>query len=595
MEKFVVSARKYRPDRFDKVVGQGNITNTLKNAIKHNHLAQAFLFSGPRGVGKTTVARLLAKALNCTNMTDDIEPCNACESCRSFNELASFNVHELDAASNNSVEDIRSLVDQVRIPPQAGDYKVYIIDEVHMLSTAAFNAFLKTLEEPPSYAKFILATTEKHKIIPTILSRCQSYDFQRITVEEIKNQLMNVSVSEAVKAEPEALQMIAQKADGALRDALSIFDQVVNYAGGEVTYQHVIENLNILDYDYYFRLTEHFLLGSIHDSLLLYEEIVVKGFAGQQFLNGLGTHLRNLLVCRDEKTVKLLEVGVEIREKYLEYAIRFSTEALLEMIEVINKADLSYRNAANKRLQVELALMQICSLASTEKKTLNPGEPEGKYFIKPSASEDRKKMEKPSDGNSSGSGEKPGASPEEKNKPPTTSQGKPQGDPPATENPEEPVTIKQQKARMSTVSLKQDIKQKQADELAEDYEKVPEGPVKEVDMEAFNLAMEEYTQKEKELKPSFVTDVLNSNPIQLDKTTVELSLSNKLYKGADYILDLQRFLRNKLNNPFLVLKTNIQEQKSAQKVFTSKEKYEKIKVINPQFENFKQQLDLDYE
>ena len=368
MENFIVSARKYRPDRFDKVVGQQNITNTLKNAIHNNHLAQAFLFSGPRGVGKTTVARLMAKTLNCTNITEDTEPCNECDSCKTFNQSSSFNVHELDAASNNSVEDIRSLVDQVRIPPQAGAYKVYIIDEVHMLSTAAFNAFLKTLEEPPPYAKFILATTEKHKIIPTILSRCQSYDFQRIPVDQIRDHLMNVAQAESIKAEQEALQMIAQKADGALRDALSIFDQVVNYAGGQVTYEHVVENLNILDYDYYFRLSDFFQNGDIHNSLLLFEEISIKGFAGQQFLTGLGNHLRNLLVCRDEKTVKLLEVGAEIRKKYLNYAQRFDTAKLLSMIDITNKADLAYRNANNKRLQIELALMQICSLSYTEEK-----------------------------------------------------------------------------------------------------------------------------------------------------------------------------------------------------------------------------------
>lgn len=362
MDNFIVSARKYRPSTFNSVVGQSHITNTLKNAIRNNQLAQAFLFTGPRGVGKTTCARILAKTINCMNPGENLEPCNECESCVSFNKNASFNIHELDAASNNSVDDIRILVDQVRIPPQVGKYKVHIIDEVHMLSQSAFNAFLKTLEEPPEYAKFILATTEKHKIIPTILSRCQIYDFKRIGVKDIAEHLKFVAASEHVEAEPEALQVIAQKADGALRDALSIFDQLVSFAGKELTYKHVVENLNVLDYDYYFNITAHLFEGRLSEALLVLDKIIESGFDGQHFLTGLGSHLRDLLVCRDEKTVVLLEVGDRIREKYLEQARQIDTPFLLKSLDIIQKNDFTYKSSNNKRLQLEITLMQITQI-----------------------------------------------------------------------------------------------------------------------------------------------------------------------------------------------------------------------------------------
>ena len=326
MENFVVSARKYRPMTFDTVVGQGSITNTLKNAIRNNTLAQAFLFCGPRGVGKTTCARIMAKTINCLNPTENMEACNECESCRAFNNNASFNIYELDAASNNSVEDIRSLVDQVRIPPQIGQYKVYIIDEVHMLSAAAFNAFLKTLEEPPAYAKFILATTEKHKIIPTILSRCQIFDFKRITVDDIAKHLAFVAQNEGVAAEPEALNIIAQKADGALRDALSIFDQMVSFSGKNITYKDVIDNLNVLDYDYYFRLVDTFLAGDVMQALLIYKEIRDKGFDSQFFINGLAQHLRDLMVASTPQTRKLLEMNDEVAQRYGEQSMKLSPQ-----------------------------------------------------------------------------------------------------------------------------------------------------------------------------------------------------------------------------------------------------------------------------
>ena len=366
MSEYIVSARKYRPMTFDTVIGQGAISTTLKNAIKANKLAHAYLFCGPRGVGKTTCARIFAKTINCFNPREDGEACNECESCRAFNEQRSLNIHELDAASNNSVDDIRELIDQVRIPPQIGKYKVFIIDEVHMLSTQAFNAFLKTLEEPPAHAIFILATTEKHKILPTILSRCQIYDFQRMSMENMIRHLSNVAEKEGYTYEPAALNVIAQKADGGMRDALSIFDQVVSYTGGNITYQKVIENLNVLDYDYYFRLVDFMLDKKISESLLLYNDILGKGFDGAPFISGLASHLRDLLVCRDPQTAQLLETSDDIRQRYVEQARRCKPQWLYRAIRLCNDCDQSYRTSRNKRLQVELTLIECAQATDDE-------------------------------------------------------------------------------------------------------------------------------------------------------------------------------------------------------------------------------------
>ncbi|MEW5846215.1 MAG: DNA polymerase III subunit gamma/tau [Bacteroidota bacterium] len=367
MENFIVSARKYRPATFKSVVGQASITTTLKNAIQRKQLAQAYLFCGPRGVGKTTCARIFAKTINCQNLTPELEACNVCESCKSFNSNRSFNIHELDAASNNSVEDIRKLIEQVRIPPQIGKYSVYIIDEVHMLSQSAFNAFLKTLEEPPAHAIFIMATTEKHKILPTILSRCQIFDFNRIRVEDTVNYLEYIAKSEGVEYEVEALNIIAQKADGAMRDALSIFDQVVSFSENHITYQKVIENLNVLDYQYYFRLTENFLKGDYAYSLQIFDELLSKGFDAQQFITGLSMHLRNILVCHDPKTIPLLEVGAAIAQKYKEMASTCPPSFLIEALQVTNQFDVAFRQSPNQRLHVELMLIKLCGLNQKKK------------------------------------------------------------------------------------------------------------------------------------------------------------------------------------------------------------------------------------
>lgn len=364
MDNYIVSARKYRPSTFRSVVGQKALTTTLKNAIQHNKLAHAYLFCGPRGVGKTSCARIFAKTINCLTPTAEGEACNTCESCQAFNEQRSYNIHELDAASNNSVDDIRALIDQVRIPPPIGKYKVFIIDEVHMLSSAAFNAFLKTLEEPPHHALFILATTEKHKVLPTILSRCQIYDFSRISIADMVEHLEYVASRENVMAEPEALNVIAQKADGGMRDALSIFDQVVSFTNGNITYQAVIDNLNVLDYEYYFRLTDAILAGNVRASILILNEILNKGFEGQNIITGLASHFRDLLVCKDETTLILFEVGASIRERYKEMAKRCPDRLLFKAIELANTCDLNYRVSRNKRLLLELTLIQLCQLGN---------------------------------------------------------------------------------------------------------------------------------------------------------------------------------------------------------------------------------------
>ena len=372
MEKFIVSARKYRPQLFDTVVGQSHITTTLKNAITHNQLAHAFLFCGPRGVGKTTCARILAKTINCESRTKEGEACNVCNSCTSFNEGISMNIHELDAASNNSVDDIRTLVEQVRFAPQAGKYKVYIIDEVHMLSSSAFNAFLKTLEEPPSYAIFILATTEKHKILPTILSRCQIFDFKRITTTDTVEHLQEICDKENIKAEKAALHLIAQKSEGCLRDALSILDKIVSFSNGDVTYSNTLEHLNILDADYYFKLLDCMLSQDLSSALLLYDDINKKGFEGDLVINGFAEFIRNLLVCKDEKVAELLEVVESFKEKYIAASKKTSPSLLISTLNILNEAEINYKAARNKKLHTELAIIKLCYLQQAIELTAEP-------------------------------------------------------------------------------------------------------------------------------------------------------------------------------------------------------------------------------
>ncbi len=569
MESFIVSARKYRPAIFDEVVGQKSITNTLKNAIKNNHIAQSFLFCGPRGVGKTTCARILAKTINCANITENIEPCNKCESCISFNKSASFNIHELDAASNNSVDDIRNLVDKVRIPPQVGNYKVYIIDEVHMLSLAAFNTFLKTLEEPPSYAKFILATTEKHKIIPTILSRCQIFDFKRISVDDITKYLEYVAEKEKVKAEHNALHIIAQKADGAMRDALSIFDQIVSFSGNNITYQTVIENLNVLDYEYYFRMVDMLLDKDITNALLLVNEVIENGFDGQHFLIGLGEHLRNLLVSKDKATIKLLEVSDDFREKYKNQSEKTDTGFLLKAIEINSRCDIDYKSSNNKRLLLELAIMHMCNV-DTE---AEPSKPSKKSSL---------------------------AQPQKKTKPagePAVSYKKPQEPTPKKDEAPKHETQKPYSfSSTGTISIK-DAGNSYTAKEKEDKEKRNQNsfkPADEFTTEQLIRAWKDYAESISEKTPSFSSAMLKYEPVPEDDFTVIFKTDNKIIANdRTNLQSLLGHLKKELNNYKIKLDTEVTKKAENNKAYTDKEKFDLMAKKNPNIKKLKNDLNLE--
>ncbi len=564
MENFIVSARKYRPSTFGTVVGQNSITNTLKNAIKNNHLAQAFLFCGPRGVGKTTCARILAKTINCENITTEYEACNECPSCKSFNESSSFNVYELDAASNNSVEDIRSLVDQVRIPPQRGRYKVYIIDEVHMLSASAFNAFLKTLEEPPSYAKFILATTEKHKILPTILSRCQIFDFNRIKVGDISKHLLEVAQKESINAEKGVLDLIAQKADGALRDALSVFDQMVSFAGNSITYDDVIDNLNILDYDYYFKLVDHFLNNNISSSLLLLDEIFSEGFDAHHFISGLGEHFRNLLVCKDKDTIDLLEVGGDIKDKYEEQAEKCPQAFLLKALDVNNRTDTQYRASTNKRLLTELNLMQLCSITDPE----NPFAE--KQQVKTTAEKKTAGTNRPISNNSQSSKSQGGTS-------------------------QQPVDKSKLKIDYGTTSLKNHGKkeEKQEDKVNEDADSYKAADT--FDEKKLHQYWDEYNTTLQETNPSLHNTFSRRKPRLGENHQITIILDNSAQKDEKIFSEgtLVQFLRDKLNNYRLDINLTVEKVESTNRPYTDQEKFEQMAQNNPALKDFKSKLDLE--
>jgi DNA polymerase-3 subunit gamma/tau len=593
MSDFIVSARKYRPATFDTVVGQLSITNTLKNAIASHHLAQAFLFCGPRGVGKTTCARILAKTINCFHITANTEACDQCDSCKSFNEGASLNVYELDAASNNSVDDIRNLVDQVRFAPQLGQYKVYIIDEVHMLSTSAFNAFLKTLEEPPKHAIFILATTERHKILPTILSRCQIFNFNRIQVEDIATHLAFIAKNENVSADADALHIIAQKADGALRDACSIFDQIVSFAGNTITYKAVIENLHVLDYDYYFKATDHLLAENIPASLLLFNEILNNGFDGHNFLAGLAEHLRNLLVCKDTATLQLLEVGSNIREKYKEQSAKLQVPALLKALAIVNRADVQYKSSRNPRLLVELTLMQLCSL--------NTAEPEKK-----------------NDSTIKASFRKPGGSPVAVKTPaapvqalPPTS--KPESAPasaqpiPATSPaPVRPVAevpgsasqpLKKPLLKTGSPRITGFIKPEQKQEESDK----PAAPAVELPRNTFTEAQVEQcwkmyaTQQKNNNKPNYAVTLGGRKPVLKENNLLEFTVDN--VTQADFInndkLELLGYLRKELSNYDLQLSVIVIKNDNERKLYTPADKFKRMSEKNPALSKLRQQFDLD--
>jgi len=575
MEKFIISARKYRPATFKQVVGQEAITSTLQNAIKNQHLAQAFLFTGPRGVGKTTCARILAKTINCKNLKENQEPCDQCESCTSFNNNASFNIHELDAASNNSVDDIRSLVDQVRIPPQVGTYKVYIIDEVHMLSPAAFNAFLKTLEEPPAYAKFILATTEKHKIIPTILSRCQIFDFRRISVEDIANYLDYVAKNEKIDAELEALHIIAQKADGALRDALSTFDQIVSYSGDTLTYKNVIENLNILDYEYYFKVSEAILHADISELLLIFNEIIENGFDGQHFITGLTEHLRNLLIIKDPATIQLLLAGPSLKEKYKIQSEQFDAITLLKAIDNCNKYDLSYKASNNKRLHVEIALMQLAKIDGTESiqsaKKAPAAEPKTvnepvKEYKQPAA---EKKVE-------------------------PTEQKEKKAPPPPKENKQDPKARKEENGRkVKNISIKDSLNALKQ-ETGPETEKVEKAIITEFDQEQLEKVWKSFIEFYQDKAPSFASAIAKYPPRLQDKFVVEYHVDNQIVANDLLnVTSMLEFLKKELNNNQITLKPVVAEKTNQKVAYTDREKFEEMAKKYPGLVNLKEQLNLE--
>ncbi len=557
---FIVSARKYRPATFDTVVGQAQVTDTLKNAIKNKHLAQAYLFCGPRGVGKTTCARILAKTLNCFNMTEDIEACDQCESCKAFNESRSYSIHELDAASNNSVDDIRNLIDQVRVPPQVGKYGIYIIDEVHMLSTAAFNAFLKTLEEPPAHAIFILATTEKHKIIPTILSRCQIFDFNRIKVDDAVSYLEKISEKENVTYEPEGLHVIAQKADGGMRDALSIYDQIVSYSGNHITYKHVIENLNVLDYEYYFKMTDAFLDHQVGQAFLLFNEILDKGFDGHNFIAGLSSHLRDLLVCKDPVTIQLLEVGANISEQYKAQAGRCTPDFLFECLDICATCDIGYKSSKNQRLHVELALLRLCHIG-IEKKKPDPVEisaPEKDIAPKVVST--------------------------------TTSAASPKT-PPKQVIPS--IQIKTALAGASTPKKQETEKEPQniVTEPAVTYGNQPVQP------EAVVTAWNEFAESIKADDSRLYSILTTASPRLKEETKIFFSINSPLQKDAiDRVKqNLLKYLQSKLDNAKISLNIVLLEKPEHKKAFTSEEKFADMCEKNPSLLVLKQKLMLDFE
>jgi DNA polymerase III subunit gamma/tau len=573
MENFIVSARKYRPATFDTVVGQAHITNTLKNAIRNNHLAQAFLFCGPRGVGKTTCARILAKTINCQNITSDTEACDQCESCLSFKNGNSMNIHELDAASNNSVDDIRSLVEQVRYAPQSGKYKIYIIDEVHMLSTSAFNAFLKTLEEPPPYAIFILATTEKHKIIPTILSRCQIFDFNRIQVEDIASHLAYIAKSEGLNAEPDALHTIAQKADGALRDALSIFDQIVSFSGASLTYRAVIDNLNILDYDYYFKITDAIINENVKDVLLIFDDILNKGFDGNNCINGLGEHFRNLLVCKDESTLKLLKVSENVKEKYKMQSSQASVSLLMTGLNITNQCDIYYKSSKNQRLHVELALMKLCHIPSAIKLSQLPDE------------EVKKKL----------STSTVNASQETKESPETIAA-------PISASPGIPPkkNIKSQ----GTGS----IKLPSFDDIRNGNYSASKEENKEAETESVNSSKNEFNESdflkswnecitiiEQQNKISLHTLLSGLKPLLKESFRIEIEVINKVQADMLHMekTELLGHLRNKLNNFSIDFDIVINQEQEVFKPYTNSEKFKVLIEKNPNLLELKNRLDLE--
>ena len=583
MENYIVSARKYRPTTFESVVGQQALTQTLRNAIRTNHLAHAYLFCGPRGVGKTTCARIFAKTINCLNPTAEHDACSQCESCTAFNEQRSFNIHELDAASNNSVEDIRSLIDQVRIPPQIGKYSVYIIDEVHMLSQGAFNALLKTLEEPPSYAIFILATTEKHKVLPTILSRCQVYDFSRITIADTIHHLQYVAQQEGINASEEALNVVAQKADGGMRDALSIFDQLVSFCGTNISYEQAIEVLNVLDTDYYFRLVDAALAGDVSSALLLLNEVLVKGFDAGHFITGLAQHLRDVLVSKDAATVQLLETSEAIRQHYQEQALRCNAKWLFLALDVMNTCDINYRTAKNKRLTVELALVKLCRLMEPV-----AAMPEAKPVEKVSKAPEASKVVQRAS-----------------TVPTATTHTSTTATPRTTTTDTQPLPTPTLGAMPSLGNLgvinangaNQQREAKSASPVNQPHE-VTNAQQRNTPFTADQLidawvGLSQHFRGEERL----VAMLNNCKPILLSDTLCRITVANPWQKQefAKFGKQVMNIVRDMLQNDLLKLQVDIAEFDRSQKAYTAAEKYKLLSELNPHLIELKSQLNLQLE
>ncbi|MFN8241095.1 MAG: DNA polymerase III subunit gamma/tau [Bacteroidales bacterium] len=579
MDNFIVSARKYRPATFEMVVGQESITNTLRNAILNRHLAQAYLFCGPRGVGKTTCARIFAKTINCYNLSETGDPCDKCESCLSFNSLRSFNIHELDAASNNKVDDIRSLTDQVRIPPQVGKYSIYIIDEVHMLSSSAFNAFLKTLEEPPAHAIFILATTEKHKIIPTILSRCQIFDFKRIRVEDIVTRLAYVASKEDVTFEEKALHIIAQKADGALRDALSIFDQIISFSGKNIQYEDVINNLNVLDYEYYFRAVDYALAADISKILIAFNEVLEKGFDGHNYIAGLSSHLRDLLVSKDTITLKLLEAAPSVKQRYADQASKCEIGFLYKALDICNSCDLSYKSSKNPRLLVELALIRMCGIDQANQ----PGDQKkksidiGNELISTEVPEIKKKPE-------------PRVEPEPG--PAIASQQKARDSRPAELTTKEPGSVSIREY------LSGDNKAKVADPVndSKDPYTIKDG-VSFSEAEFMKL-WKDFSDEHQSDGPRATSMFKSIKPEIHPDNSVTLHLSNAAQKDffhQNYKQRLQNLVDNKFSEPEIKVDTFVDMAETNGIIYSDEQKYTYLSTKYPAIKEFRKAFNLDFE
>lgn len=604
MDNFIVSARKYRPVTFDSVVGQAHITGTLKNAIHNNQLAQAFLFCGPRGVGKTTCARILAKTINCENIAENTEACGECASCRSFQNGNSFSIHELDAASNNSVEDIRSLIEQVRIPPQSGKYKIYIIDEVHMLSSQAFNAFLKTLEEPPSYAIFILATTEKHKILPTILSRCQIFDFNRIRVDDMASHLARIADNEQIAYEVDGLHVIAQKADGGLRDALSMFDQIVSFSNKQITYQAVIDNLNILDYDYYFKLLDAVVGQQAAEALLIFDHVLNNGFDGGHFIAGLSSHIRNLLVVKEPSTLKLLEVGENIKKKYVEQGAQMNSGLLLSALNIANQCEINYRTSKNHRLQVELALLKMCHISTAIQLNLQGPSAEQADVKKkvaeepqPSATDGTRIAQSVSNTAAVSPSKQPvQGTKDTANVPIAESQvsvaKEPAAEPGTTST--KPVTkgwgtVSAKKLLPDLNSILEENKEKK-----EENELVQGSDFQEVSQSVFLEKWHAFADRLKKESRITLFTIMTANAPKLNGTTIQVEVENMVQKDELKLgkIDILNFLRVELKNYALDIHEIIVENTKVRKPYTSQEKYQAMAAKNPALETLRKTFDL---